>query len=336
MSATPADDSAGAASSRSYPPSGLARNRATHVVVSAGWCFVVRTRFPDYSRAVMARDSRPESSTIAELAIADAETEAAVLPDAAEGHVEVWREQEQVCAYGYQSGGWDWLHVPRVATFRFLNSQPAVVAISHGASIDVIRDTFERTALPLALQAGGRQVLHASGVVSNRGVLAFCGASGTGKTTLAYAAARRGHALWADDAVAFDVSPEGATAIPLPFRMLVRADTLAFFGAASGEPDLARSPTRATTPLAAVVILERGEIGSGVAVRRLAGAEAFTAALAQAYCYRPTDRAQAARLVREYVELAVSTPILSVRFEPRFDSARWLANRIDSLVPDAA
>jgi hypothetical protein len=284
----------------------------------------------------MARDSGSQSSTIVELAIADPETDAAVFPDAAEGHVEVWREQEQVCAYGYHADGWDWLHVPGVATFRFLASQPAVVAISDGAPIDVIRDTFERTALPLALQAGGRQVLHASGVVSTGGVIAFCGGSGTGKTTLAYAAARRGHALWADDAVAFDVTPEGAMAIPLPFRMLLRADALAFFGGALGEPVLAGIPNRATTPLAAVVVLERGEIGSGVAVRRLAGSEAFTAALAQAYCYRPTDRAQAARMVHEYLDLALSTPILSVRFEPRFESVGRLADRIDSLAQDAA
>jgi hypothetical protein len=267
-----------------------------------------------------------------ELAIAEEE---AVLPDRAEGEVEVWREQGQVCAYGYQARGQNWLHLPGLATFRFLRSEQPVIGIpTRSADTGAVRDAFERTALPLALQSLGRQVLHASAVRGAAGVIAFCGDSGTGKSTLAYAAARRGYQLWADDAVAFEVTGDDVTAVPLPFRMILRPESSAFFGV---NADLARIPAAGRAePLTAVVILERsGEIGHGVAVSRLSGADAFSSALAQGYCYRPTDREQNARMVDDYLELCLRVPVVTARFEPRFESVEKLLDALANALEDA-
>jgi hypothetical protein len=273
-----------------------------------------------------------------ELAIPKRGEEAAILPDQARGEVEVWREQGQICAYGYEAGGENWLHLPGVATFRFGEHDTPIVAVPIDcANGETIRDAFERTVLPLALQFAGRQVLHASGVRTNLGVVAFCGDSGTGKSTLAYAAGLRGHALWADDAVAFETTSAGVSAHPLPFRVILREASLDFFGDKAGDLPPASSGTRSSEPLAAVFILERSqEAGSGVVVRKLPQSEAFAAALAQAYCYRPTDQEQSARMVSEYLDLAANVPIFAVRFEPRFESVDWLADRIDTVVGEAA
>lgn len=263
-----------------------------------------------------------------ELAIAEEE---AVLPDRAEGEVEVWREQGQVCAYGYPARGQNWLHVPGLATFRFLRPDQPVVGIPTGSADRVsVRDAFERTALPMALQSLGRQVLHASAVRTPPGVIAFCGDSGTGKSTLAYAAGRRGYSLWADDAVAFDVAGKDVVALPLPFRIILRPESSVFFGS-DADTDV-RSPMAAEpVGLAAVVILERTE-DRGVSVARLSGADAFPAALAQGYCYRPTDAEQNARMVDDYLELAARVPILAARFEPRFESVEKLLDAIENVL----
>ena len=263
-----------------------------------------------------------------ELAIAEEE---AVLPDRAEGEVEVWYEDGQVCAYGYPAHGQNWLHVPGLATFRFLRADQPVVGIPTGSADRVsVRDAFERTALPMALQSLGRQVLHASGVRGPTGVIAFCGESGTGKSTLAYAAGRRGNELWADDAVAFAVDGHEVAAIPLPFRVLLRPASSAFFGAdASAE---AQRPAAADRErLAAVVILERTD-DEGVGVARLSGADAFRAVLAQAYCYRPTDPDQNARMVDDYLALAERVPVFAARFEPRFESVERLLDAIETVM----
>ena len=65
-----------------------------------------------------------------------------------------------------------------------------VSLVKPGVSPDAIEETFERGVLPLALQARGIQVLHASGIETPQGVVAFCARSQTGKSTLAYACSR--------------------------------------------------------------------------------------------------------------------------------------------------
>src|ERR671935_59558 len=64
----------------------------------------------------------------------------------------------------------------------------------------------------------GREVLHASAVITARGVVAFCAVSTTGKSTIAYQFSRRGYGIWADDALAFDGADRGVTALWLPFQ----------------------------------------------------------------------------------------------------------------------
>src|SRR5438045_2629057 len=139
------------------------------------------------------------------------------LPSKADGRVQVWREQDQVCAYGYAADGARWMHVPDLATFRLGREVAAFTLPS--ADPDLIRDAFERNVLPMAIQALGGEALHASGVVGSSGVVAFCGESGTGKSTLACALSARGYRLWADDAVAFEPGDGGLVAVPLPFQL---------------------------------------------------------------------------------------------------------------------
>jgi hypothetical protein len=185
----------------------------------------------------------------------------------------------------------------------------------------------------MALQSVGQQVLHASAVRGEAGVIAFCGDSGAGKSTLAYAAAQRDYRLWADDAVAFDVGGSRVMTLPLPFRMILRAPSSEFFGAdAAGTGTIGAEEAE---PLTAVVILERSEqSGLGVDVARLAHADGFTAALAQAYCYRPADREQNARMVNDYFELCARVPVLAAHFEPRFESVDELLDAIENALEE--
>jgi hypothetical protein len=270
-----------------------------------------------------------------ELAIAD---EVAVPPEDACGEVEVWREHGEVCAYGYQARGHNWLYLPGRATFRFLRGDEPVLGIPAGSAGQLeVRDAFERTALPLALQSLGRQVLHASAVQGSTGVVAFCGDSGTGKSTLAYAAWRRGHRLWADDAVAFEIVGQDVRAIPLPFRLILRAESSAFFGVEGDSSEQSMRAAAEAARLATVVILDRAvPRGFGVDVEQLSGADAFAAALAQGYCYRPSQAAQSERMVAEYLELAARVPIVRARFEPRFESVDVLLDRIEVVLEHEA
>jgi hypothetical protein len=181
--------------------------------------------------------------------------------------------------------------------------------------------------LPMALQALGGEALHASGVLGPSGVVALCGESGAGKSTLAWALSARGHLLWADDAVAFEIGDAGVVAVPLPFRINLRPDAAAVLGQARAPESLERP----SPPLAAAVVLRR-DVGQRVSVRRLEGGQAFRAALEQGYCYRPGDVERRERMVSAYLELVARVPIIEIRFEPAWGHLDALVDALEEIV----
>jgi hypothetical protein len=251
---------------------------------------------------------------------------AAPPPSAAEGEVQVWREQGEICGYGYTAEGSNWVHLPNVATFRL--GEEVVAFATPSATPDLIEEAFERSVLPLALQALGGHALHASGILGPAGVVALCGDSGTGKSTLAYALATRGYLPWADDAVAFEISDVDVITLRLPFRLRLRPDAFAVLNGGVTEPAKRRS-----APLAAAVMLRR-EAGRPMSVRRLEGREAFPAALEDGYCYRPSDTEARASLVETYLELVARVPVFEVRFPPDWRQLDVVLVALEKIVRD--
>jgi hypothetical protein len=236
--------------------------------------------------------------------------------------VEVWREEGRVCAYGYSAEGSDWLQLPAIATFRLGDE---VVAYSDPSALpDMVRDAYERSVLPIALHLLGGEALHASAVRGPAGVVALCGESGTGKSTLAAALGHRGHPVWADDAVAFELVDSRVVAIPLPFRTSLRPPAAAEL--AHSEPDADRRPE----PLVAAVVLERAP--GSLAVRRLSGGEALSRALQHAYSFRPDDSGPGERTAVAYLELVARVPVVEVRFEARWEELDSLVDAVERIV----
>ncbi len=213
------------------------------------------------------------------------------------------------------------MRLPGVAVFGYDPERDEVTAVADsGRSRPEVAEAYRRVVLPMIQQARRSQVLHASGVRAASGVVAFCGTSGTGKSTVAYGLSRRGYPLWGDDAVCFATSERGMESIPLPFDLLLRAPTASFFDSTSGSltsPQSKSDPTEAVR-LGAVCVLRPDErsssSGSPVRIAALASAEAFTATLQHAYSLGLSDTDQRARLVDNYLELAATTPVYDVRF----------------------
>src|SRR5919106_4162914 len=100
------------------------------------------------------------------------------LPD--RSGTEVWLDVAgREAGYGHAEEGW--LHLPGIATFNFDPSGVEAVAGEEVAT-EKIRDAHRRLVLPLALQALGQEVLHASAVAFDSGAVAFCAESGIGKS----------------------------------------------------------------------------------------------------------------------------------------------------------
>jgi hypothetical protein len=91
-----------------------------------------------------------------------------------------------------------------------------------------------------------------------------------------------------------------------------------------------RLPERNATPLVALVL--RRDISSPASARRLAGGEAFGAALEQGYCYKPSDTERTSNMVAAYLELVARVPVIEVRFEPAWEQLDVLLDALEQIV----
>ena len=245
--------------------------------------------------------------------------------DPANPDIELWRDNDgTICGHGGSLDGTYWMHLPGVATFRFSEEDGQITAIADtSAPRDQIADVYYRTVLPLALQARGIEVLHASAVRMRGGIVALCGIMETGKSTIAYALSRRGHSLRADDAVPFTTSGEAVRALSLPFTIRLRPSSAAFFeterirGRPSLRPDAATPVELSPDRLAAVFVMQRNpdELSSAPpSVTRLTASAAFASTLTHAYCFSLRNEVERGRMMQHYLDLAARVPIFELRF----------------------
>jgi hypothetical protein len=239
-----------------------------------------------------------------------------------------------VVAYARASGERYWMDLPGLATFCFDERSDHVVAAPHpGIAADAVAELYWHSALPLVVQARGGEVLHASGVLMPRGVVALCGVSKSGKSTIAYGLHRRGHRLWADDAVALEVTDHAITALPLPFDVRLRPATAALFGlgeraARLAVPDDSSEPVgRAPAPLEAVCVLRRGAPGS-VILAPLKASVAYPALLANAHCFSLEDPGRKRVMLDRYLSVVARVPVVELAVP---DGLEGLAAVLDAL-----
>ena len=163
--------------------------------------------------------------------------------------VEIWRDNDGTpAAYGYARGGTYWIEYPGVGTFRFAAAGTTVDAVAAAETPpERLRGAFRRAILPLALQALGSEVLHASGVLTQNGGIALCGKSEAGKSTLAYGLQQRGYRAFADDAVVVDVSSTGARVSGIPFAIRLRSNPLSTSGVSTETGTRSPRPTLIST-----------------------------------------------------------------------------------------
>ena len=281
----------------------------------------------------MAEGAVVASELVPELEVVSPGTCERLLPDAADGEVEVWAGNDGFEAYGYSAGGQFWAHVPGAASFRFGVEHSSVVAIpEQDVPTQLVEDTYFRNVLPLVIQLRGHEVLHASAVDLGDGLVVFCGISGAGKSTFAYGLSRRGYAVWADDAVALDIDEASVTALQVPFRLGLRPDASRFFGCQSSMVEV---EIVARSPLAAVVILEPagGPNSHAVLITSLEEpTAAFAALLPHAYYFRLSDTSRKALMLDRYLRLASSVPTFDLRYRPGFDTINVVLDEIEARV----
>jgi hypothetical protein len=235
--------------------------------------------------------------------------------------VEIWRDNEGlIAAYGEVLGDEYRMHLPGLATFSFTHHRDEISAcVSNDTREELVVDAYFRKVLPLVLQVRGRDVLHASAVHFPKGVVALCGVSATGKSTIAFGLSRRGHSLWADDSVVLELS-DHIRAVSLPFNVKLRRCAAELFDLdALPFPYIQGHNEQSTekhAPLWAVCVLRRdSDPASPVAVRRLSSGEAFANVLTHACCFTFEDAERKRQMMDHYLDLVARIPIFEIRFQ---------------------
>ena len=253
---------------------------------------------------------------------------------------EAWRDAAgAVFAYCRSRDGRHWMDLPGLATFYFDGDGRVAAVPRPGVAAQSVVDAYRHSALPLVLQALGKEVLHASAVVIDRGVVAFCGHSGSGKSTIAYGLHRRRHRIWADDAVLLEVSGSAITTMPLPFDVRLRPAATALFGLGAcaarlpGRHDPGTDEDGPAAPLAAICVLDRGNGASGgAACRPLPAAQAYPALLAHAYCFSLENCARKRLMLERYLSLVARVPVFALAYPDGLEGLPSVLDTVERLL----
>jgi hypothetical protein len=250
-------------------------------------------------------------------------------PEDAEGPVARWEANDGIELLGYRAHGMSWITIRGLAAFRF-DRTGAVDASASGASEQTIRDAWVRSVLPLVVQARGTQVLHASAMAGRSGVVALCGTSTAGKSTVAAALRDQGHRVVADDALAF-VSGEGeAQALTLPFWLRLRPASAAHLEL---PPLVEKGDGGEQLPFAAIVLLEpRAVDGSRPSSEPVAPAEAVGALMPHAYCFALDQGKE--ELVRAYAALSASVVVKRLSFPRELAQLAGTVEHVEALLDE--
>lgn len=240
-----------------------------------------------------------------------------------------WKTEDgEIHAICEMHGGFPRILLPRIGIVRVIDASGRVEGtVADAAKIPLLEEVYYRFALPMILQAAGAEMLHASAIRTNAGVIGFCGISGTGKSTLAYTLSRRNYQHWADDSLVFVPQNQTFQALRLPFRPRVEI---------AADSEVAFVAGTESAPLSAMVILQRfpgGLVASPdfhVEIKRFSAADAFRALMPHIFSFLLSNSKRNALMMARYFDVAARLPIFDVRFTPCLDALPQLCAAIET------
>jgi hypothetical protein len=236
-----------------------------------------------------------------------------------------WHDNEgRLIATGGRDGhGW-WMHWRGLATFRFGEVGDVRVEMFRNGLDQEVQDVFVRGVVPVVLLARGFEGLHASAVRDEAGVVAFCGTSGTGKSTLAVAVAATGLQHYADDTIVYRL--DGApVAVRLPFP--VRLAPTARDAMGGRVLPFSRLERDTSAPIRRIYHLRRDPSLDPCVPRFAAipGAKRFEVLLAHAHPFDMAGTERRGAFMRHLLALAAAADVWECSFAPALEHLHSLA-----------
>jgi hypothetical protein len=214
---------------------------------------------------------------------------------------------------------------PGIADFAIdFAARTVVCSPDPEADAATLESVYENQVVPLLRTWQGDLVLHASGVVIEDLAVGFCGLSRRGKSTLAGAFARAGHACVTDDGLVLVRAAGGLMVEPKvsPLRLLPDSEA-ALLGSASTRPG---QDAKARVGLADKVAFQQGAVPLGplyhlgepraarLTIAPLARAAAFDLLLKQTFMLDTGDKAQMQAHFERVAFLVETVPIFALDY----------------------
>jgi hypothetical protein len=280
------------------------------------------------------------------------------LPEVAASTPAAWRFERRLPAPAGESwfviwwrpDGDPWVRACRTAAgyrIQYCNCAEFDVDLDHatiaGETIDCREEMFRHflvdQVVPLIVSLEA-PVLHASAVAIDGRLVAFTGPGGAGKSTLATALVRRGHAIGTDDALRVDARDAAVTAVPAYPGVRLWDDSER--EVAAGLAGSGRTAPVAKQRFAAGLRAMRGEAtlsqvyildpasARTIAFAPLSRRDAVIELLRETYRLALDDRGARAREFEAIAAIASRVPCWRLSFPRRFDEWRTLAAEVES------
>jgi hypothetical protein len=201
--------------------------------------------------------------------------------------------------------------------------------MSH-VTLATIRHLLLDQVIPLCLNLRGREALHASAVLTPKGMCGFLGDTGSGKSTLAARFVAGGSALVSDDCLPLQEESGRIVAVPSYSGLRLTGDVVndLSLGAHCTPPvDTVETSKRRVTLGAfqpalratpsALFLLEQPSSNEAIVVERLAAADSMIALLRHAFRLDVTDGTLLTRQFRFFGQLALQTPVYRLAYPRR-------------------
>ena len=227
------------------------------------------------------------------------------------------------------------LHFIGLAHFFISADGARIVAYEPLPAPGMLRHLLLDTVLPRALNVAGRDALHATAVLTPRGVVGFIGESGAGKSTLAARFVAEGHALVSDDCLVLDVAGSDVIATPSYSGLRLLPDALAWMGTSvvSSVPVTENAAKHRVTashtggdkggPVAALYVLDANAKGTACdapIATKLSQRDAFNELLTCSFRLDVDDRAMIKRQFELFTSMAERVPMYRLSIPRSLDA----------------
>lgn len=257
-----------------------------------------------------------------------------------------WDPDGQEVGFSLDAGSQLWMRLYDVGCFVQEAGRSEVEAFPDpGVGTDRLHEIFFHNVAPLVLQRHAWDCLHASAVLTPGGVVAFCGPSGRGKSTLARAWCERGALPYGDDAVPFLVRHGTVMAARIPQRLRLRGPAASRFGEGwqpngkGQDPELSSDMEATLRPLRCVYWLEPMSALAphpAAAIAPIPVIESFRLLLGEAHCVSLQDPACNRKMVHNYLSLVRLAQTFRLSFAAGLDLLPSLLDRLEQHQHDSS